>query len=658
MHDRRRDGHRMMAAAAPRPGTMSAGGVGSINAAPRRTGMPTAAGGAPPGGIGAPLLGAAPAAAGEEPFRAVFFAARLRSRARGLHRQLSDRMLEVFPPMSQRQSATLSPWEKYRQFNRFPFKFVLQIMLLVLVTIQTWFYSSSVLPYFNQSTAAFAANFYGFSANGAKGAWHSADTALLGSRGRSDTVLISTIPDFQSSVQSVYTVYHRYLNSSIDGYSPRPAEPTVRGAVSCLPAEVGLASAAAAAAAELICASAGFELTVAAPAGPFLDEVPHATYRAFFDRVETVSLEWVLVDTSVDFLDHFGLSCFEVEWTLRADYWFESAGQMRVLYSSACSSAPAVAGGKHRPSDVDYRLLVPLCNLLQGAVAVLLAVLCLRSLLKAGCRRVDQEGIGSSTGVPGGTVVEDGQDFSIIARRNSRNWLVMLLIQSVVNIAAAVAQCDPLKTSFYASDPLLGISVGLAYFNLMRCFEYQPRYYLLVHTLTHGLPGVGRFILGCLPIFIAFTGAATIFFGRAAQSFGSLSGTVTTLFSLLNGDTMLDTFDAVDDPKHQLSSGVGRLFLASFIMLFSYAVLNVFIAIIEQAWQDVQRETQNWRLKLEESAASGVPPPPTPPPTPTLASGNTAAAFVSPVPAAVREQIEAIDAAIRQLQAARDSLLR
>ena len=130
-----------------------------------------------------------------------------------------------------------------------------------------------------------------------------------------------------------------------------------------------------------------------------------------------------------------------------------------------------------------------------------------------------------------------------------------------------------------------------------RLFEYSPRYFLLVHSLSHGLPSVARFTLGCVPIFMvrssflfwlsvflpscllvflkqvskkhdragqAYVGAATIFFGRQSQSFGSIGETVTTLFSLLNGDTMLDTFDSIG-PASQWGSGVGRLFLGSFI---------------------------------------------------------------------------------------------
>eukprot|EP01047_Picozoa_sp_COSAG01_P045217 COSAG01_NODE_4149_length_5293_cov_71.856180_2_plen_249_part_00 len=77
----------------------------------------------------------------------------IRQRVRRVQHTLSNRLIEVFPAMTQEQALTLSPWQKYKDFNRFPFKFVLQMVLLVLVTAQTSFYASTVLPYFNQVCA-------------------------------------------------------------------------------------------------------------------------------------------------------------------------------------------------------------------------------------------------------------------------------------------------------------------------------------------------------------------------------------------------------------------------------------------------------------------------------------------------------------------------
>ena len=135
-------------------------------------------------------------------------------------------------------------------------------------------------------------------------------------------------------------------------------------------------------------------------------------------------------------------------------------------------------------------------------------------------------------------------------------WMLMIMVQCLVNIAASLTQCNPLKAAFFDTGGLLlGISVALTWFNGMRLFEYSPRYYLLVsgvrhvtpwwlgavsdlflmdgvglqvHSLSHGLPSVARFTLGCVPIFMAYVGASTVFFGRISNSFGSIGETVTT----------------------------------------------------------------------------------------------------------------------------------
>ena len=110
------------------------------------------------------------------------------ARSRSARQRLSDRFIQVFPPMTTEQELSLSPWEKYRDFNRFPFKFVLQFALLALVTAQVAFWSGTVLPYFNQSSASLAANFYGF--QDASGAYHSPQTDQPGSRGISNQVFL------------------------------------------------------------------------------------------------------------------------------------------------------------------------------------------------------------------------------------------------------------------------------------------------------------------------------------------------------------------------------------------------------------------------------------------------------------------------------------
>eukprot|EP01043_Picozoa_sp_COSAG02_P000029 COSAG02_NODE_1_length_108762_cov_456.708287_29_plen_669_part_00 len=569
---------------------------------------------------------------------AVLFAMRLRRRAAaGLQRiPVSSSFRRALPPMSAEETLVLSPWQKWKDFNRVPVKFILQIVLVGLVSAQTYFYASTVLPYFNQSSGSFASNFYGYT--DALGVEQSAAAATA--YGGHWSLDISTIPDFGASLESTLHAYEKFINESIDGYVTNPPIPTVHGVATCAPLPAGHNNSWAAGSessgtahtnntavqhASSLCGT--FELSQRSPRGPYDRSLSAVEWRRFFDSVVSIELSWVLVDTQVDFLSHFGLDAFEVAWTLRAKYSFASAGQMRVVYSSSCQPGPmrpgppttaavhdrihqvrdgreqAAAAQENSPAQqsVDYRLPIPLTNIAQVVVSCWLFLLCGRSLcsymiaqreLHAQQEQQQQQQPQTEPAGQIPSVVEPGGSGASKPppRLGQVAWMLMIMAQCIVNVAASVTQCDPLQAAFFDSGGfLLGISVALTWFNGMRLFEYSPRYYLLVHSLSHGLPSVARFTLGCVPIFMAYVGAATVFFGRTSQSFGSIGETTTTLFSLLNGDTMLDTFDSIG-PADQWRSALGRLFLGTFIMLFSYAVLNVFISIISQAWEEVHFE--------------------------------------------------------------------
>lgn len=105
--------------------------------------------------------------------------------------------------------------------------------------------------------------------------------------------------------------------------------------------------------------------------------------------------------------------------------------------------------------------------------------------------------------------------------------------------------------------------------------------YSIVLTLKWGTPRVLQFLVGVSPIFIGYALFGTIYFGNKIAAFGSLSSSMTTLFAVMNGDIILDTFDMFELHRYALS---GKIYLYSFISLFIYVVLNIFIAIVEEAF--------------------------------------------------------------------------
>ena len=71
--------------------------------------------------------------------------------------------------------------------------------------------------------------------------------------------------------------------------------------------------------------------------------------------------------------------------------------------------------------------------------------------------------------------------------------------------------------------------------------------------------------------------------------FTTIPGSIATLFSLLNGDIIRDTFTDVGD----LVPFWGHLYLYSFLCLFIYVVLHIFISIVEESYFTARRHSDD-----------------------------------------------------------------
>lgn len=135
-------------------------------------------------------------------------------------------------------------------------------------------------------------------------------------------------------------------------------------------------------------------------------------------------------------------------------------------------------------------------------------------------------------------------------------------------------------------------AILLLWSTLVGYVEHNRQIYSIVLTLKWGAPRVLQFVLGVSPIFFGFALFGTIAFGPQVKAFGSISQSMMTLFAVMNGDVILDTFDALD--LHGFGT-LGKIYLYVFISLFIYVVLNIFIAIVEEAFF----ATRNCRRMLD-----------------------------------------------------------
>ncbi len=78
-----------------------------------------------------------------------------------------------------------------------------------------------------------------------------------------------------------------------------------------------------------------------------------------------------------------------------------------------------------------------------------------------------------------------------------------------------------------------------------------------------------------------------IVFGPYHTKFQSLSSTTETLFSLINGDDMYATFANLETQSFVIWL-FSQIYLLSFISLFIYVVLSLFIALIIDGYETVK----------------------------------------------------------------------
>jgi len=143
-----------------------------------------------------------------------------------------------------------------------------------------------------------------------------------------------------------------------------------------------------------------------------------------------------------------------------------------------------------------------------------------------------------------------------------------------------------------------GLGCGLLWVNLIAYLSGSGHYYTLIHTLNRAIPRVFRFLVGVVPVFLGYAFFGMLYFGDKSDRFQSFSVSLITLFALLNGDEIRETFmDLVYE-----HSFVAQVYVYSFVCLFIYVVLNVFIAIVEESFFATRAKARSMELFARDLA--------------------------------------------------------
>ncbi len=125
-----------------------------------------------------------------------------------------------------------------------------------------------------------------------------------------------------------------------------------------------------------------------------------------------------------------------------------------------------------------------------------------------------------------------------------------------------------------------------AWLGLVRYMETSKEYSILGRTLSLSIPNVMRTLISTLPVLLGYTFLGLALFYKSNR-FSSATGCLMTLYALMFGDMVYDTFYDLS-LTHYLYS---QIYLYSFVF-FSICVINsLFISVIEDAYNTAKYTT-------------------------------------------------------------------
>lgn len=143
-----------------------------------------------------------------------------------------------------------------------------------------------------------------------------------------------------------------------------------------------------------------------------------------------------------------------------------------------------------------------------------------------------------------------------------------------------------------ASGPL-SILRTFRVFRILRLFSTVPQMRIVVTGLLRAIPGMAS-VMGVIGIiFFVYSVLVTKIFGRTGNDtleaiFGDLGKSMFSLFQLM---TLEDWVGGIVEPAMELYPWSWIIFIP-FIILTTFAVLNLFIGVIVEAMQNVHHEEQ------------------------------------------------------------------
>lgn len=276
--------------------------------------------------------------------------------------------------------------------------------------------------------------------------------------------------------------------------------------------------------------------------------------------------------------------CYEFVVRISYDNTAHS-GQLLVDLSMTPKRQDCINGKiEYKANERIKTTMVLVLNILAILLCIISAVLCMRSIIQTNKLKNEANEHFKK---------RFGKELSASDKYEFLNlWYVMILINDGLIITGTVIRVE---IDYKRSDSYDGCSMMLAtgnlllWLGLLRYFKFFPKYNIIILTLKRAVPNVLRFLLCGLLMYCGFMACGWAVLGPYHKKFANLAVTSECLFSLINGDDMFATFSAMTSARSSIMLAIyTRIYLYVFISLFIYVVLSLVLAIILDSYETIK----------------------------------------------------------------------
>lgn len=194
-----------------------------------------------------------------------------------------------------------------------------------------------------------------------------------------------------------------------------------------------------------------------------------------------------------------------------------------------------------------------------------------------------------------------------------RGWYIFALFGDIMIITfCAVALAAEFGATFSSNliiwkALLLGFSSWFYSILFLSHFRKFPQIYLVADCLIVALPHLGLYLIGIFPILLGYTLCGTAMFGGMSELFKNFPSSMVALFSMLNGDSILDIFVSANQTELVFLKWFSFCLLALFVIIFILTIHNIALNIVQDSYNFVcdRQEIQNAVKAAEDQRSLG-----------------------------------------------------